>query len=83
MIDSSESVRVANFNITLDFVTDLIVNEHTKLGPDGIQVGILSYYHLVTIHFHMNEYTDNHEFEKAVKAIPYTQGSTNTSAGIR
>ncbi|XP_045164235.2 collagen alpha-1(XII) chain-like [Mercenaria mercenaria] len=82
-LDSSGSITSPNFKIVLDFVTDLVIYSNTVIGPDDVQVGILTYSSSVKIQFHLNDYANKNSLKNAILNIPYTGGTTDTGGGIR
>ena len=81
MIDSSSSVSEPNFRKILEFMVGMLRDADIDNGK--IRVGVLSYNTDVTTHFFLNEHTTKSGVFQAIRAIRYSQGSTNTADALK
>ena len=77
----SGSVGYSNYQIMKDFVYD-IVNAF-DVGPDDVQVGLMSYSSSYTFHFYLNTYSSKKLVLTAISSLPYNNsGGTNTAGAL-
>ena len=53
-----------------------------EIGPNGVQVGLVSYSTSPTFHFFLNAYSNKFSVLSAIDALPYDDGSTNTAGAL-
>ena len=80
VVDSSTSVREPNFRSVLDFIQRFL----TFADVDGgnVRVGMVTYSTDVHIQFHLNEFYTKDDVMRAVHAVPYRHGNTNTAEAL-
>ena len=78
--DESGSVGYSNYQIMKDFVYD-IVNAF-DIGPDDVQVGLMSYSSSYTFRFYLSTYSSKGLVLTAISSLPYNSGGTNTAGAI-
>ena len=78
--DESGSVTYDNYQIMKQFVYD-ITNAY-EIGPDDVQVGLLSYSSSHTFQFFLNTYTTKSSILSAINALQYRGGGTNTAGAL-
>ncbi|XP_013410815.1 uncharacterized protein LOC106173996 isoform X2 [Lingula anatina] len=81
VLDSSGSVGAANFKKQLAFVHDVV--SQFDIAPDKIRVGVLRFHTSVFEEFPLNKYTDKAALLRAIDAIKYTPGGTETHKAIK
>ena len=80
-MDASGSVGNANFQKTLDFISNT-TNGFT-VGPNDIQVGMITFDNKPYLQFHLNRYHSKAAVEQAVQNTRYTHGSTYTHLALK
>ena len=80
LLDSSGSVGEDNFVFLTSFIGDLISD--LNIGPEFVQVGLVTYQTNVTNRFDLNRYGTKEEVLNATKQVPYSGGWTNTDLGL-
>lgn len=80
LLDSSGSVGETNFIFLTSFIGDLISD--FNVGPDVIQVGMVTFESNVTNHFNLNQYATKEEVINATHHLPYSGGRTLTDLGL-
>ena len=80
LLDSSGSVGEDNFVFLTSFIGDLISD--FNIGPEFVQVGLVTYQTNVTNRFDLNRYGTKEEVLNATKQVPYSGGWTNTDLGL-
>ncbi len=81
ILDSSSSVRDANFNLMRNFVLDLITN--FQIGPGAVHLSILRYNNRVDVRHYFNQSQDLKDVYDAVRNIPYRGSGTKTGQAIQ
>ena len=76
MLDSSGSVGRDNFELMLNFVSN--VTSVWDIGQDKIRVGLLTYSSGVVFEFSLDRYDDHQSLSNATLSIPYSGGGTAT-----
>ena len=78
--DESTSVGSANYQIMKQFIRN--ITSAYEIGPDDVQVGLLSYSSSHTFQFFLNTYSTRSSVLSAIDALPYTGGGTNTAGAL-
>ena len=79
--DESGSVTFDNYQLMKQFVHD-IVNSY-DIGPDDVQVGLLSFSTSHTFQFFLNTHSTKSSLLSVIDALPYADGlSTNTAGAL-
>ncbi|CAH1792493.1 unnamed protein product [Owenia fusiformis] len=81
VLDSSSSIWPPHYDLMLDFVKKFASD--FEVGPDKLQLGVVTYSDNVENQFNLNQHQDDMSLGKAIKAIRQKGGRTNTAAGIR
>ena len=79
-MDESGSVGSANFDIMKTFVYNIA--DSFEIGPDDVQIGVMTYSSSHTFHFVLNTYTIKSQVLSAILSLPYGGGSTNTAGAL-
>lgn len=79
-MDESGSVGSGNFENVKDFVSSVISS--FAIGPDNVQVGVLTFSTHETFEFFLNTYTTDSDVLKAVDNIVYSGGYTYTADAL-
>ena len=58
-----------------------IANSFT-IGPDDVQIGLLSFASVSTFRFYLNTYSTKSAVLSAINSIPYNSGGTNTAVAL-
>uniref|UniRef100_K1QNT5 Collagen alpha-1(XII) chain n=1 Tax=Magallana gigas TaxID=29159 RepID=K1QNT5_MAGGI len=80
LLDSSGSVGETNFVFLTSFISDLVYD--FNVGPDVVQVGMVTFESNVTNHFNLNQYATKEEVINATHQLPYSGGRTLTDLGL-
>nr|XP_034302100.1 uncharacterized protein LOC105347140 [Crassostrea gigas] len=80
LLDSSGSVGETNFVFLTSFIADLVYD--FNVGPDVVQVGMVTFESNVTNHFNLNQYATKEEVINATRQLPYSGGRTLTDLGL-
>ncbi|XP_045165576.2 uncharacterized protein LOC123529337 [Mercenaria mercenaria] len=80
VIDSSESVGAANWELLIDFVQSVIRNSDVDDGSTRIALEV--YRHNVSMEFKFSNYGMSSSMIEHVKKIKYVRGSTNTGLAL-
>ena len=78
--DESGSVGFGNYQLMKQFVYDA-VNSY-EIGPDDVQVGLLSFSSSHTFQFFLNTHSTKSSLLSAIDALPYIGGGTNTAGAL-
>ncbi|XP_063412871.1 protein crumbs-like isoform X2 [Mytilus trossulus] len=81
ILDTSTSVGPVNLQKMKKFCKDFLTK--ADLGSENIQVGIVSFSFVGRIEFHLNTYSSSQDIIKAIDAITYRHGSTNTFGALK
>ncbi|KAK6180506.1 hypothetical protein SNE40_012649 [Patella caerulea] len=81
VLDSSDSIWPTDFTKQLDFVKK-VVNTFT-IGPNNIQVGVVTFATRIKPNFQLNTYDDKKQLLTAINSIDRVDGGTNTGAAIQ
>ncbi|XP_064631744.1 uncharacterized protein LOC135490027 [Lineus longissimus] len=81
VLDDSGSIGSENFELIRQFISTVVAK--FNIGRAGVQIGVVTYTYKARLQFHLNEHTTLADLQTAIQAIPYTTGTTDTSAGIR
>ena len=79
-MDASGSVGYSNFQTMKTFVHD-IANSF-EIGPNDVQIGVMSYGSSNTFHFYLNTYSTKSAVLSAISALPYSGGLTDTAGAL-
>ena len=82
LLDASGSVGNDSFQEVKDFVKDFVKMDLVKIGPNDIQVGVITFSEYATLRFTLNKYQEKKELLQAIDDLPYELGSTNTADAI-
>ena len=80
VLDESGSVGYSNYQLMKQFARD-IANSFT-IGPNDVQIGLLSYASSYTFRFYLNTYSTKTSLLNAISSIPYNSGGTNTAGAL-
>ncbi|XP_061188085.1 cartilage matrix protein-like [Saccostrea echinata] len=80
LLDSSGSVGETNFAFLTSFIGDLISD--FNIGPEFIQVGLVTYETSVSNHFDLNQYATKEALINATDNVSYKGGWTYTDKGL-
>jgi len=80
VLDSSASEGTLNFHKQLDFVSR-VVNDF-QIGPQNVQIGVLTFADQPALQFNLNQYTDKQAVLNAIQRIPYASGVTYTDKAL-
>ena len=53
-----------------------------EIGPNNVQVGVLSYESYPTFRFYLSTYSNKADVLSAINSLPYTGGGTDTAAAL-
>ncbi|KAJ8299398.1 hypothetical protein KUTeg_023458, partial [Tegillarca granosa] len=81
LIDCSTSITVLNFNMLLNFVSDLLKNADIDSGT--VRIGVVFYSTVANVEFQLKDYTTLPEVLTAINKIQYRYGNTNTADALR
>lgn len=56
---------------------------HADVNSGNVRVGLMTYQSRPAIQFHLNKHKNLAALEKAIKAVPYTPGSTNAALAMK
>lgn len=80
-MDTSGSIGNRYFRKELGFIAEFA--KHYVIGPNNVQIGIVTFSSNVRNVFNMNTYTNINDLEREVMHINYEGGSTHTGEGLR
>ena len=81
MLDSSGSVKPADFRLGLEFIIE--VCEYFSIEyPHGTRVALIRYSSLPTIIFRFNTFVKKEDLLNAIRETPYQKGSTRTDLAL-
>ncbi|XP_068676816.1 uncharacterized protein [Montipora foliosa] len=81
LMDESGSIGKEDFDREKGFVTSL-ADGFSNFGPNGIQMGVITYSTNAQLEIKLNQYSNKMEFIDAVKRITYHGGWTFTSKAL-
>lgn len=83
----SGSTKVVNCHITFkNYFPSITLGmlRHADINSGNVRVGLMTYHSRPDIHFHLNNKPGKMaSLEKAIRAVPYTPGSTNAALAIK
>ena len=81
-MDESGSVKVGseNFQIMKNFVYNIA--DSFEIGPDDVQIGVMTYSSSHTFHFVLNTYMNKSQVLSAIQSLPYGGGGRNTACAL-
>ncbi|CAH1788337.1 unnamed protein product [Owenia fusiformis] len=79
-VDASGSIRAEDFATMKSFLSNTI--SEFQIGPDNIQVGLVSFSDDGTIEFHMNRYHDKDQLLTAVDNFEWRGRATHTAQAL-
>ena len=80
VLDESGSVGYSNYQLMKTFAYN-IANSFT-IGPDDVQIGLLSYSSGHSFRFYLNTHSTKSAVLTAINNIPYNSGGTNTAGAL-
>jgi uncharacterized protein YegL len=85
VIDNSASITdygaiMQNWEFMLQFAQDLA--KGINVGPTNSHVGLVDFHSYATTHFTLDQYPAEEDVVKAIGALPYVGGQTNTPEGL-
>ncbi|XP_071160140.1 matrilin-4-like [Mytilus edulis] len=80
LLDESGSVGTRNFDIELQFIAEFA--KHYTIGPNDVQMGVISFTTLVTEHFTLKDYANINDLTRGITSIHYHGGGTRTDLAI-
>ncbi|XP_060084215.1 uncharacterized protein LOC132563474 [Ylistrum balloti] len=80
VVDSSASLSPSDFDITKQFVKDVV--DQFDIGPQTARVAVVEFSTAVSASFLLNQFDTKDAVKKAVDGIIYSPGGTNTAAAI-
>ncbi|XP_069121965.1 uncharacterized protein [Argopecten irradians] len=80
VLDSSASLSPTDFDITKQFVADVV--DQFDIGPQNVRVGVVEFSTAISASFLLNQFNTKDAVKKAVDGIQYSPGGTNTAAAI-
>jgi collagen type VI alpha len=81
ILDASGSVREENFVKTKDFVKSLV--DSVNVDRLGSNVAIVTFSNSARVEFHLGDFNNRIEMIRAIDAIPYSRGTTNTAEALK
>lgn len=81
ILDASGSVREENFVKTKDFVKQMV--DSINVDRLGSNLAVVTFSDDARIHFRLSDYNNRVDMIRAIDAIPYTRGTTNTASALR
>ena len=81
VLDASTSVTEFNFLVMKDFIKDFLFRANIDDG--NVRVGIIIYSTEDHLQFNLNAFQNKLDLFKAIDAIPYRYGSTNTADALK
>lgn len=81
IIDSSRSVRPAEFEKAKEFLQDMV--DSLEIGSDATRVGLVNYASTVQIEFLLNTYTDKSSVKQALARVEPLASGTMTGMAIK
>ena len=78
--DSSGSIGSSNYELMKSFMYN--ITDTFEIGPNNVQVGVLSYESYPTFRFYLNTYTNKAGVLSAINSLPFTSGGTDTAAAL-
>ncbi|OWF49639.1 Collagen alpha-5(VI) chain [Mizuhopecten yessoensis] len=78
--DASTSIGDASFAKQKDFIASIV--EKYNIGPDGVQIGMVSYSDDAHVDFNLNRYGSEAEIMSAITEVKYLTGVTYTDKAI-
>ncbi|XP_057715772.1 matrilin-3-like isoform X2 [Corythoichthys intestinalis] len=81
IVDSSRSVRPAEFEKAKDFLIDMV--DTLEIGSDATRVGLVNYASTVKIEFLLNTYFDKNSLKQALARVEPLASGTMTGVAIK
>ncbi|XP_061751677.1 matrilin-3-like isoform X5 [Nerophis ophidion] len=81
VIDSSRSVRPAEFEKAKEFLIDMV--DTLEIGSDATRVGLVNYASTVKIEFHLKTYFDKYALKQALARVQPLASGTMTGVAIK
>ena len=81
VVDSSGSILLQNWQLILDFMKNMITD--FTIGPNNVQVGVVSFSDNVRPEFQLNTYRDKSAMLSHIERMRYLDQSTNTQEALR
>jgi len=80
VVDESGSIGATNFNLTKQFLSQLVSGLDVDSG--NTRVGLVTYSSGVGTTIDLNAHSSAASLQSAILALSYTSGRTNTAAGL-
>ncbi|CAG2200987.1 unnamed protein product [Mytilus edulis] len=80
LLDESGSIGTHNFDIELNFIAEFA--KHYTIGPNDVQMGVITFNTQVTEHFTLNNYANINDLTRGIRSIHYHSGGTRTDLAI-
>ena len=81
VVDSSTSVTEQNFLVVKDFMIDFL--SEASIDDGSVRVGVILFSDDDYLQFQLNDYSDKLSLLRAIDAIPYKRGNTNTADALQ
>ncbi|XP_077438425.1 uncharacterized protein LOC144061599 isoform X2 [Vanacampus margaritifer] len=81
IVDSSRSVRPAEFEKAKEFLIDMV--DTLQIGSDATRVGLVNYASTVKIEFYLNTYFDKQALKQALARVEPLASGTMTGVAIK
>jgi len=81
VLDSSISIRRNRFELIRDLTKQ--ISAELNISIDDSLVGVILISSKSTLHFSLNDHTNNSALRKALDEVPYLRSRTNTAAALR
>ncbi|XP_077395537.1 uncharacterized protein LOC144031896 isoform X2 [Festucalex cinctus] len=81
IVDSSRSVRPAEFEKAKEFLIDMV--DTLEIGSDATRVGLVNYASTVKIEFYLNTYFDKQALKQALARVEPLASGTMTGVAIK
>ncbi|XP_060073910.1 collagen alpha-3(VI) chain-like [Ylistrum balloti] len=78
--DASTSITESNFVKQKNFIASLV--DRYSIGPNGVQIGFISYATDAKLIFSLNSYNSERELKAAIKKVHYEGGDTSTDDAL-
>ena len=78
VIDSSGSIGSIKYQLIKSFIYS--ITNTFEIGPNNVQVGVLSYASYPTFRFYLNTYSDKADVLSAINSLPYSGGTDTCTA---
>lgn len=80
VLDESGSVTSPNYQLMKKFAQDTVSS--FKIGPNNVQIGLISFSSAPRFHFYLNTFTTKSEVLNAIGNLHYSSGGTATAQAL-